>query len=224
MPCQWHRTYVGEQILLFYLMSVWALTGGIGMGKSTVASIFSRKGVWVTDTDQIARDLVRPGLPALEALVQQFGNVILAPDGGLARNKLAAIVFSDSSARRRLESILHPMIRQEWQRQVQCQLLAGATLAVVVIPLLYETEAESLFDQVVCVGCTPRAQMERLIQRGWSTEEIHRRMAAQLPAEEKMRRSHRVLWSEGSLGILEEQVARILREARWSGLAQQARL
>ncbi len=204
-------------------MSVWALTGGIGMGKSTVASIFSRKGVWVTDTDQIARDLVRPGLPALEALVQQFGNVILAPDGGLARNKLAAIVFSDSSARRRLESILHPMIRQEWQRQVQCQLLAGATLAVVVIPLLYETEAESLFDQVVCVGCTPRAQMERLIQRGWSTEEIHRRMAAQLPAEEKMSRSHRVLWSEGSLGILEEQVARILREARWSGLAQQAR-
>ncbi len=181
------------------------------MGKSTVASIFSRKGVWVTDTDQIARDLVRPGLSALDALVQQFGEVILAPDGELARDKLAAIVFSDTSARRRLESILHPMIRQEWQRQVQSQQLAGATLAVVVIPLLYETEAESLFDQVVCVGCTPRSQMERLIQRGWSTEEIHRRMAAQIPAEEKMGRSHRVLWSEGSLGILEEQVARILQ-------------
>jgi dephospho-CoA kinase len=184
-------------------------TGGIGMGKSTVAQVLASRAIHVVDTDEIARDLVEPGHPALDEIVRAFGNELLSGDGRLKRGELARRVFADVEARSQLEAILHPRIRERWQAQMENWRSQGCAVGVVVIPLLFETGAEKCFDRTACVACAAPTQRERLRQRGWDDDEIARRIAAQLPAGEKIRRADYVIWSEGGMDSLQDQLQRI---------------
>lgn len=193
-------------------MKVCGLTGGVGMGKSTVAETLRARSVPVVDTDELARQLVQPAEPALAEIQNIFGKDIIASDGRLRRDELARMVFSDPAARRKLEAVLHPRIRQGWLAQIEVWRNESHPLAVVVIPLLFETQAESLFDKVLCVACSPAAQSQRLAVRGWDADQIQRRIAAQLPVEQKIARSHFVIWTEGLLEVQHWQVGQILKK------------
>lgn len=190
-------------------MRVFGLTGGVGMGKTTVAGLLQEHGVPVVDTDDLARQLVQPGQPALEEICQTFGANLKDSTGELRRDALAKIVFADATARSKLEAVLHPRIRQLWKTQLIAWREEGRSAAAVVIPLLYETQAESEFDSIICVACSEATQRRRLTQRGWSQEQITQRIAAQLPINEKMLRSTHVVWTEGDLQTSAEQLSRI---------------
>jgi dephospho-CoA kinase len=180
------------------------------MGKSTAAKILSGRGVPVVDTDELARQLVSPGEPALAEIQQRFGPTLVDAAGQLRRDELARLVFADSAARQKLEAILHPRIRERWLTQVEQWRAAGHAAAVVVIPLLFETAAEANFDSVICVACSAATQRKRLHTRGWSDDEIGRRIAAQWPVEKKMALARHVVWTEGQPDALAAQLARIL--------------
>jgi dephospho-CoA kinase len=191
-------------------MKLCGLTGGVGMGKSTAAGFFLQLGARVVDTDELARELVLPGQPALVEISREFGENMVAADGQLNRDELARLVFSDAGARKKLEAILHPRIRERWQAQVERWRMESCPLALVVIPLLFETAAETCFDKIICVACSAMGQRERLLARGWTTDQIQGRIAAQLPVEQKMNRSQFVIWTEGSLEVHRQQVEWIL--------------
>lgn len=191
-------------------MKLCGLTGGIGMGKSTAADFFLQAGARVADTDEIARQLVLPGQPTLAEIENEFGGKILSPHGSLDRAALAAIVFQDESARKKLEAILHPRIRENWLAQTAVWRQENCAMGVIVIPLLFETAAENYFEKIICAACSSTTQRARLAARGWPSAQILQRLAAQLPVEKKIARSHFVLWSEGKLEAHAQQVARIL--------------
>jgi dephospho-CoA kinase len=186
------------------------LTGGAGMGKSTAARFFRERGVQIVDADELARQLVQPGQPALAEIQNVFSKNLVAPDGQLRRDELAKIVFADAVARKKLETILHPRIRECWLAQIETWRKAAYPLAIVVIPLLFETRAELYFDKIICVACSVAAQRERLLARGWTPEQIELRNAAQWPVEQKIPRSDFVVWTEGVLEMHAQQVDGIL--------------
>jgi dephospho-CoA kinase len=190
-------------------MKLCGLTGGVGMGKSTAAGFFLQPGARLVDTDQLAHELVEPGQPALAEIRAEFGNHLVAADGHLKRDELARLVFSDAQARKKLESILHPRIRECWQARVAVWRGENCAVGMVVIPLLFETGAETAFDKIICVACSPAGQRERLQARGWSAEQIQGRIAAQSPIEEKIARSHYVVWTDGSLESHRRQAVEI---------------
>ena len=191
-------------------MKLFGLTGGVGMGKSTASAFFRQRGAKILDTDLLARELAEPGQPALDEIRAAFGENIISPDGQLRRDQLADIVFKDAGARKKLENILHPRIRSRWLAQVESWRNENCPVALVVIPLLFETDAASHFDKVICVACSETARFERLVARGWTTRQIEARIAAQLPVAEKIARAHFVIWSEGALENHSQQVDRIL--------------
>ena len=191
-------------------MKLCGLTGGVGMGKSTAAGFLLQLGVRVVDTDKIARELVQPGQPALAEIQDQFVEKILKPDGSLDRASLAGIVFNDEVARKKLEAILHPRIRERWSLQVEAWRTENYAVGVVTIPLLFETQAEASFDKILCVACSPKSQQERLNTRGWTAEQCQQRIAAQMPIGQKIARAHHVFWSEGAPEILRQQLAAVL--------------
>ena len=201
-------------------MKVCGLTGGVGMGKSTAARFLREHGAQIVDTDELARRLVQPGRPALVEIQNVFGQGVISPEGQLRRDKLAEIVFADPAARQKLEAILHPRIREQWLAQIETWRAApkrgdggrkqDRPLAVVVIPLLFETRAESRFDKIACVACSAVAQRERLLARGWTPEQIEQRIAAQMPIEQKIARADFVIWTDGALDAHARQVERIV--------------
>lgn len=191
-------------------MKLCGLTGGVGMGKSTAAGFFLRQGARVIDTDELARRLVEPGQPALQEIRDAFGGAVFNPAGGLHRDKLAGIVFTSNDARRKLEAILHPRIREAWLKQADQWRREGCALALVVIPLLFETQAGTHFEKIICVACSAATQRDRLTGRGWSPGQISQRIAAQWPTEQKIARSDHVIWTEGALAAHELQVARVI--------------
>jgi dephospho-CoA kinase len=192
------------------LMKLLGLTGGIGMGKSITAQSLRGRGAQIVDTDELARQLVEPGQPALSEIRAAFGENIVAPDGRLRRDELARIVFSDAASRKKLETILHPRIRERWLAQIEIWRRENCALAVVVIPLLFETQAEPCFDKIICVACSAATQRKRLLARGWTPEQIQQRLAAQWPIEQKIARSDFVVWTEGSLDVPAQQTERIM--------------
>jgi dephospho-CoA kinase len=161
------------------------------------------------DTDELARQLVQPGQPALAEIQTEFGKKVIAPDGWLRRDELARIVFADAAARQKLETILHPRIRERWLAQVEIWRRESRALAVVVIPLLFETRAESHFNKIICVACSAATQRERLLARGWTPEQIQQRLAAQWPVEQKISRADFVVWTDGALVAHGQQLERI---------------
>jgi len=191
-------------------MKVCGLTGGIGMGKSTAAGLFRARGIPVADTDELARQLVQPGEPALAEIQAEFGTQVIAPGGRLLRDELALIVFADAAARQRLETILHPRIREAWLAQIETWRREKHALAVVVIPLLFETRAESHFSKIICVACAATTQHQRLLARHWTSEQIRQRIAAQWPVGQKINRSDFVIWTDGALEAHSQQLERIL--------------
>jgi len=180
------------------------------MGKSTAAGFFRARGARIADTDQLTRDLTRPGQPALSQIKETFGSDVISPDGSLRREKLADVVFGDSVALKKLEAILHPRIRELWLAQAETWRKENASLGIVVIPLLYETRAELYFDKVVCVACSENARRERLLARGWTPAQAQGRIAAQMPVVEKIARADFVIWTEGAMENHSRQVDAIL--------------
>ena len=201
-------------------MKLCGLTGGVGMGKSTTAGFLREHGAQIVDTDELARQLVQPGLPALAEIQKVFGKQVISSAGELRRDELAKIVFADPAARKQLEAILHPRIREQWLSQIEAWRAApkrsdggrgeDRRLAVVVIPLLFETGAEAHFDKITCVACSAASQHERLLARGWTPEQIRQRNAAQMPVEQKIVRADFVVWTEGTLAAHVQQIERIL--------------
>ena len=190
-------------------MKVCGLTGGVGMGKSTAAQFLRVRGAQVVDADELARQLVQPGQPALAEIQTEFGKKVVAPEGRLRRDELARIVFADAAARKKLETILHPRIRERWLAQFEIWRRESRALAVVVIPLLFETRAEPHFNKIICVACSAATQRERLLARGWTPEQIQQRLAAQWPVEQKISRADFVVWTEGALDAHAQQLERI---------------
>jgi dephospho-CoA kinase len=191
-------------------MKVLGLTGGIGMGKSTSAQLCRARGVPVVDTDDLARQVVEPGQPALAEVLAALGPQFAGPDGRLRRDELARRVFADPAARQRLEEILHPRIRALWRAQVETWRAEGRPLVVVVIPLLFETKAEAEVDATICVACSAATQQQRLRARGWSTEQIQQRLQAQWPVETKIERADYLVWTEAGVDVHAAQIERIL--------------
>jgi len=181
------------------------------MGKSAAEEFLRQHGVPVVDTDILARQLVEPGQPALREIRDAFGEAVIGPDGRLRRPQLAKLVFNDQDARLRLERILHPRIRSLWRQQIETWRDEGKAIAVVVIPLLFETGAEKELDETICIACSAATQRERLLGRGWSESEIGQRIAAQMPIEKKIEKADYVIWSEGSLEVLASQLNLLLR-------------
>jgi dephospho-CoA kinase len=191
-------------------MKLIGITGGIGMGKSTAARWLEARGLPVVDTDELARRVVEPGQPALTEVRAAFGPDYLDGAGALRRAELARLVFADNAARRTLEAILHPRIRALWTAEAARWRARETPVACVVIPLLFETDATPEFDVTVCIACSSATQHERLRARGWSSDEIQQRSAAQWPAARKCALANYVVWSEGVLENTGEQLSRIL--------------
>lgn len=191
-------------------MKLFGLTGGVGMGKSTAAQLLAQDGIPVADTDLIARELVQPGEPALEELRSAFGSSCIGHDGRLLRDVLAQIIFQDEAARRKLELILHPPIRAVWKTRTEGWRHEAHPCAVVIIPLLFETNATQEFDVTLCIACSTGTQQDRLLRRGWSDLQIQQRLQAQLPIRTKMDRADHVVWNDASLAVLHAQLRRVL--------------
>lgn len=187
------------------------ITGGPGMGKTTVGQIMEEYGIYVIDADQLARELTQPGMPAWHEIRKIFGEEFFFESGELNRAALAKLVFQDKVARQQLEEILHPKIRHTWRSKISEYLTSGVGPVAVLIPLLYETNSETDVEVVICVACNKMTQIERLLQRGWTEEEIRLRVAAQLPIEEKIYRADYVIWTEGKIEVTKMQVQKILR-------------
>lgn len=191
------------------------LTGGIGSGKSAVAERFARRGVPVIDTDEVAREVVAPGEPALAEIVGEFGPGLVDAQGRLDRRRLRERVFADAEARRRLEAILHPRIREAVQRRIEN---IDATYGLIVVPLLVETGFGPL-DRVLVVDVDEERQVERTSRRDNVPEESVRRiMQAQATRAERLARADDVIINNGAPDDLERQVDEL--HARYLALAR----
>lgn len=190
-------------------MKLYGLTGGPGMGKSEAATFLKERGIPLVDTDAVAREVVEPGEPGLEAVQREFGAEVVASDGTLDRALLARIVFENPAARARLEAILHPLIRQRWLGIAKRWRAEGQKAGVVVIPLLFETGAEQEFERVICIACSTSLQSARLHERGWNAAQVTGRLSAQWPIERKIDRSHYVIWNDSSIEVLRAQLGRV---------------
>ena len=168
-------------------MLIIGLTGGIATGKSTVATMLADRGAAVVDADRIAREVVEPGTPGLEAVAGAFGPEVVTASGGLDRALLAGIVFADPESRRRLEALTHPLIQARIADQVADLVAAGPPLVAVDVPLLFEGGRQADFPGgVLLVYAAPAIQLRRLRERdGLDDEAGRQRLAAQLPIDEK---------------------------------------
>lgn len=190
-----------------------ALTGGIATGKSHVLDRFRRLGVPCLDADALAHGVMSPGSEATRAIAARFGAGILEADGTVNRKKLAAIVFADLSARRDLEAIVHPAVYRAIAAGLRAFELTGdSPLAVVDVPLLYETGHAGDFDRVVITVCPPATQLARLVDRGLSHGEALQRLAAQMPQEEKAARADFLVRTDGTREETDAQVEQIWRQ------------
>jgi dephospho-CoA kinase len=164
------------------------LTGGIASGKSAVAAMLREMGFAVLDADSLAHKLIEPGQPAYDEVVQEFGQDVLATGGRVDRAKLSAIVFNDRAKLDRLNAIVHPRVAEVIFSQFEAWKRAGIRDAVFVeAALLIESGIHEKLDGLIVAWCSPQQQLERLVKRGLTEAEARRRIAAQLPVEEKLR-------------------------------------
>jgi len=199
---------------------VFGLTGGIGSGKSRVADLLRQRGVPVVDADALARDAVSRGSPGLSAVVDAFGTQYLTPEGTLDRKRLAAHVFESDEARRRLNAIVHPAVRELAQQRFAELTAAGVELAAYEVPLLFEVGLDAVLRPVVVVAATPERQLERVMARdGLTAEEARARIAPQLPLAEKRARADYVLENDGPESALPSAVDSLLAWLRSSAEA-----
>ncbi|KPC59559.1 dephospho-CoA kinase [Streptomyces chattanoogensis] len=184
------------------------LTGGIGAGKSEVSRLLASYGAVIVDADKIAREVVEPGTPGLAAVVEEFGEGVLAPDGTLDRPKLGGIVFADPGKLKALNAIVHPLVGA---RSAELEASAGPDAVVVHdVPLLTENGLAPLYDLVVVIDATPGTRLDRLVRlRGMAEDEAKSRMAAQATREQRLAVADFVIDNDGPLEALEPQVREV---------------
>ena len=192
------------------------LTGGIGSGKTTVAELFASLGAGLVDTDEISRRLTAPAQPAITEIARKFGPQFVAEDGSLDRVRMRNLVFADPSARKDLEAILHPLIRQESTRQFQA---STAPYVVVVVPLLVETGAyRGMMGRILVVDCEPETQVHRVMERsGLSRIEVLSIIASQASRQQRLHEADDVIHNDRDLETLQAQVSPL--HVRYLGLA-----
>ena len=195
-------------------MRIIGLTGGIGSGKSTVGEMLRELGAAVVDADAGARAVVEPGQPALDEIREAFGAKMLRPDGGLDRDRMAALVFADDDARARLNAITHPRVRAWMAERVRAAADAGAEVVVLDVPLMYESGLQAGVESVIVVWAPPETQVARAVERGMGEEDARARVAAQIPIDEKRERADHVIENSGAIDDTRRQVERL-----WARLA-----
>ena len=186
------------------------LTGGLAAGKSTVAALLAELGCTVVDADRLVAELYRPGEPGAAAVADLFGREALAADGGVDHRALAARVFADPAARRRLEAAIHPLVRERFRAT------AAAATGIVVLEatLLVEAGWADAFDAVVTVEAPRELRLARAIARGSSPEEAERRLVAQGDGEARRAAADHVLTNDGDTEALRRQVGELVRDLR----------
>ena len=188
------------------------LTGGIACGKTTVADMFAALGAQIIDTDELAREVVEPGEPALEFVIEHFGSAILDGDGRLDRRALRRLVFSDSEKRHLLEQILHPAIRQ---RMIESSAIVRGPYQVLVIPLLVESHSDGHVDRVLVVDCDDEVQIRRLMNRDHESRETAENMlAAQISRQDRLDHADDIIDGGSSLEALQQRVKQLDRYYR----------
>lgn len=190
-------------------MAIVGLTGGIGSGKSTVVRLFGELGVHWVDADDVAREVVEPGTPALKTIAEHFGDEVLLADGALDRAWLRQKVFAEPEERAWLEALLHPIIRDELIRQLQP---ADYTLpySLLVSPLLLETDQHALVNKTLVVDVPESVQLERTMARdNNSREQVERIMAAQMAREDRRAKADAIIDNNQPLVEVERQVAEL---------------
>lgn len=182
------------------------LTGGIGSGKSAVAALFAKLGIAVIDTDEIARELTRAGGAAIEPIRSAFGSGLIGADGALDRTRMRKLVFADPAQKRKLEAVLHPLIRKESARRVES---SGGPYAILVVPLLAEGGVDrSRYQRVLVVDCSEAQQIERVMRRsGLSENEVRDILASQATREERLAIADDVIDNRGDPEALERRVS-----------------
>ena len=186
-----------------------AITGGIACGKSLVGKMFSDAGIAVCDTDELAHSLLVPGSAVYDRIIDEFGYEILDENGNINRGILGRIVFNDKKRLHILNEIMHPEIKKMFEGWLRSHETDWA--AAVLIPLLYESGMDSGWDYIVCVACSEDVQIKRLCERGLSVEDARLRIAAQMPVEEKMARADFVIYNDGTVSILKQEVEKIIQ-------------
>jgi dephospho-CoA kinase len=195
------------------------LTGGIATGKSYVAAKLRARGIPVLDADALAHGVMAPGTEATMAIAARFGDDILSPDGSVNRAKLGPIVFADAAARRELEAIVHPAVHRATEAGIRAFELTGEyPMAVVDVPLLFETGGEKKFDRVIVTTCSVALQMQRMLERGLTEDAARQRIAAQLPADQKTSRADYVIDTSGSFIETDRQIDTVLASLTTSDL------
>ena len=196
------------------------LTGGVASGKSTVAAILSELGALVVDADRLAREVVEPGSEGLDQIAREFGPAMLTQDGALDRAAMGAVVFADEEARRRLETVIHPLVRA---RAAEIEAAAGPDAVVVHdIPLLVETGQADAFDEVVVVDVPEGTQVERMTSlRGMTREEALARVAAQATREQRLAVATYVIDNTGTREDLRDRVTEVFRKMASAGSTSQ---
>ncbi|TRX32832.1 dephospho-CoA kinase [Corynebacterium guaraldiae] len=196
-------------------MKLIGLTGGIGSGKSTVAQLLVRHGWELVDADQIARDIVEPGQPALAELAQAFGDDILQEDGSLDRGLLASRAFSSREKTAVLNSITHPRINEETQARFDAARQAGADFVVYDMPLLVDKGLHKDMDATIVVDVDAEERVRRLVAyRGLDEEDARRRIAAQIPDDVRRAAADFIIDNNGPREALDEQVEGVVEKLR----------
>ena len=193
---------------------IWGLTGNIGSGKTTVGRMLSARGIPVVDADQVAREVVEPGRPALREIASRFPGALL-PDGSLDRKALAARVFADPADREALNRIVHPRIAEEVAGRMAALAAAGEKIAVYEAALIVENRLQQGLDGLIVVSAPPETQIGRLrLREGMSESEARARIASQLTQAEKARHATFVIDNSGSEAELSEKVERLVSRLR----------
>ncbi len=195
-----------------------ALTGGIATGKSYVLDQFRRRGVACLDADRLAHGVMSAGTEASQAIAERFGAEVIDADGAVNRRKLGPMVFGDPVARRDLEAIVHPAVYRAIAAALRGFERVGECLAVVDIPLLYETGHADQFDAVVVTMCPPELQVARMKERGLTETAARQRLAAQWPGDAKASKADYVITTDGTFADTDAQVDRVFAALR-TGLA-----
>jgi len=187
------------------------LTGGVGSGKSAVAEMLRELGAEVVDADEASHAVYEPGTPGFAAVVREFGDAYVR-DGRVDRKALGKLVFKDADARRRLNAIVHPLVREWMAHRTQEAVDRGADIVVQDVPLLFENKLESLFPTVVLVWVPAEVQVDRLVKgRGFSTERAREVIRAQMPIDQKRGRATHVIDNTGSKESTRAQVEKLWR-------------
>lgn len=196
-------------------MKRFGLTGGIASGKSAVAGMLREMGFHVIDADALGHSVIEPGGPAYDEIIREFGAGVIGANGRIDRGKLGAMVFADRGKLQRLNAIVHPRVEEEMVRQFAEGEKSGVKDAVFVeAALLVEAGYQKNLDGLVVVWCRPEQQMERLLARGLKEVEARRRIAAQIPAEEKLKFAAEKIDCSGSLEETRRQVQELGRKVR----------